>query len=359
MLEKDLHYAMVMSERTTGKTFFFHSLAIYNYCQNNKKTVYVKRVDRRVTKSDMEDMFNHVRGKIPKLSNGRFNDVFYRGKRFYLCKYEDNEMIEMEQEPFMIVLALNVQDDTKSVFNDNDVNMIWFEEFMTRERYLTDEFLKFQALISTVVRLRDDVIIVMTANTVNRFCPYFNEMGLYKVRDQKQGTIDIYEYGESGLRVGVEYTAEMVKNGKKKPSNVYFAFDNPRLEMVKSGSWEIASYPHIDFSTRFDDVIVDDIWVDMHNNLLQGDIRYNEGRCLLYAMFWKPSCSEIKLRDTTIIYTDDVPTNNHYRYYFDGDLGAIIINLLSRQKVFYSDNEAGEIMNNFLKNMNNSSIIRG
>lgn len=362
LLKKDVHYAMCISERTSGKTFFFQCLAMYQWHKLNWKTVYVKRVAARVTKSQMESMFTATFDKIPLLTDDVYNAVMYQGMRFYLCyRDEDGTLIRKASEPFMIVLALNVQDDTKSVFNDNSVKIVWFEEFITRERYLHDEFLKFTALISTVVRLRDDCLIAMTANTVNKYCPYFTEMGLYRVKEQPQGTIDIYRYGESKLRVAVEYTAEMEKSGRKKPSNVYFAFDNPRLEMVKTGMWEIANYPHLPFHSKADDIITEDIWVQFKGVTLQGDIRYNENRNMMYARFWQVNKEEINIKDNTVIYTDGTPTCRNYRKFFRRyrKLDYRLLCLMADDRVYYSDNEAGEIMNNFLKESMNNDIIRG
>ena len=56
-------------------------------------------------------------------------------------------------------------------------------------------------------------------------------------------TIDLYTYGESNLRVAVEYSQGIKKESKK--SNKYFAFDNPKLQMITNGKWEIDIYPHL------------------------------------------------------------------------------------------------------------------
>lgn len=362
LLMKDVQYAMVYSERTSGKTFFFQGLIIYNYHKRNKKTVYLVRVDKNITKSKLGDMFNVFVPYITKLTDGVFNNVKYYGGRFYLCRTDGGKIVEEASEPFMTVLALNVQDSTKSVFNDNNVDIIWFEEFMTRERYLTDEFLKFQGMISTVVRLRDDVQVIMTANTVNRFCPYFAEMGLTNVRTQQQGTIDVYSYGSSDLHVAVEYTEEMEKAGRKKPSNVYFAFDNPRLEMVKTGAWEIASYPHPPWHTSGDETIVDDIWLCLDDVIIRGCINYNERLGFVY-MLWQPTdkhdVKDILIKDTTVVYMDTTPITGNHFFYLQGKLAKQIMGLAKNDRLYYSDNTVGEVFNSFLKKMQNCSIIRG
>jgi len=65
----------------------------------------------------------------------------------------------------------------------------------------------------------------MCANTVNRYCPYFDEMGLTNVQKQAQGTIDVYTYRNKNLSVAFEY-CDPVKATDKVASK-YFAFENP------------------------------------------------------------------------------------------------------------------------------------
>src|SRR5699024_9979680 len=124
------------------------------------------------------------------------------------------------------------------------VKTILFDEFISRTGYLTDEFVLFTNVISTIKRLRNDVKIFMLGNTISKFCPYFQEMGLVHILQQPVGTIELYEYGDSGLKAAVEYVAPNLHKGKKE-SDVYFAFNNPKLKMITEGAWEMEIYPHL------------------------------------------------------------------------------------------------------------------
>lgn len=66
-------------------------------------------------------------------------------------------------------------------------------------------------------------------------------MGLKNILSQQQGTIDLYSYSDGKLKVAVEYTAPNTTN---KTNNYIFGFENPRLETIKNGAWELALYPH-------------------------------------------------------------------------------------------------------------------
>ena len=98
------------------------------------------------------------------------------------------------ETPFAFGFAITSQEHDKSTSYPN-VRTILYDEFLTRNAYIPDEFVLFCNVLSTVIRQRDDVKIFMLGNTVNKYCPYFKEMGLNNITKQKQGTIDIYKYG--------------------------------------------------------------------------------------------------------------------------------------------------------------------
>ena len=56
------------------------------------------------------------------------------------------------------------------------------------------------------------------------FVLVFKEMGITNFKKQEQGTIDIYTYGDSGLRVAVEFCGDTKKKVEKK-SRVGSMFD--------------------------------------------------------------------------------------------------------------------------------------
>ena len=94
--------------------------------------------------------------------------------------------------------------------------------------------------------LKNNVIIYMCGNTVDKHCLYFREMGLYNILKMEQGKIDIYKFNtedERQLLVAVEYCNTSV--GKPKKSDLYFSFDNPTLKMIKKGEWDLNIYPHL------------------------------------------------------------------------------------------------------------------
>ena len=132
----------------------------------------------------------------------------------------------------------------------------------------------FMNLLSTIIRQRDNVRVYMLGNTVNKFCPYFTEMGLKQVPFMEQGTIDIYRFGEHGAIVAVEYCSTIVQH---KASNKYFCFDNQNLQMITGGKWELAVYPHLPCKYKPQDVLFV-YYIKFNDVVLHGLIRDEQGR---------------------------------------------------------------------------------
>lgn len=357
IIKTGCHYNIIFSERATGKTTYFQCLAIWNYYMFNRKTCYIVRTEKELKNYIMKKSYVETSNMYSeKITNGKWNEVVYKERGYWLAKRDEDGNIETDSTPFMICVALSAVTETKSKINDNSIDLVWFEEFMTRSQYLPNEFIEFQNMISTIVRLRDDTIVIMTANTVNKYCPYFEEMGLYRVKQQPIGTIDIYEYGESCLRVATEYTEPSSKQRKQKKSNIYFSFDNPRLQMVKTGEWEIASYPHVMWHTGFDDKLFDNVFVCFNNEYIRiSAYIHNDDFVYLTVTNFE---QEHPFYNDDYVFVDCPPIRANEKLWFHGKMGEYIMKHLSAGSVFYQDNTIGERLNNYLKCMKQYSIIK-
>ena len=225
------------------------------------------------------------------------------------------------------------------------VKIILFDEFITRTAYLPDEFILFVNTVSTIVRHNKDIKIFMCGNTVNRYgCPYFSEMGLKHVREMQPGDIDLYTYGESELKVAVEYVKP---NKQGKESDKYFAFDNPKLQMITGGAWEVAIYPHCPCRIRPKDVLFK-YYIVYDGELMECEIISHE---TLYFTFVHRKTSELKELDTDLIYSTEFDPRPNFRRRITKPRSNIekkIAEFYIKDKIFYDTNETGELMRNYL-----------
>lgn len=354
ILGEKADYNIVIGERSNGKTYSLLSLMIQNFVNNGVESVYLRRWKEDITGKRAESIFNAIvsNGLVSKLTAQKYdNIVYYRGK-YYLAKYDSTKktMISMKQ-PFCHAMCLSDNEHDKSTSYPN-VSLVVFDEFITRQYYLKDEFVLFMNVISTIIRERTDVKIFMLGNTVNKFCPYFAEMGLTKVDKQPQGTIEVYQYGESNLKVAVEYCG--VTTAKK--SNKYFAFSNPKLSMIKNGKWELGIYPHLSPNQRIKQSdIVFTFSVQFGNRIVSGDVVENDDG---YFLFFHNRTTNVK--DNELLYTLDYTTKPNVRKCFASKSDRIdlkIQNFFARQKVFYQSNDIGELIKNYLAECVHRGIV--
>lgn len=336
-------YRMIIGQRSNGKTYSWAEQSLIQYIKNGDKCAYIRRFDIETTPKNLSDLFTPH--NIEKISNGKWNSTEYRNRAFTLCLKNDGEIIERDSEPFCLVFALNTWESSKGA-DKGYVKSICFDEFMTRRAYLPQEFVIFQNILSSIIRDRDNVVIYMLANTVNKYCPYFIEMGLNRIEDMKQGDIDIYKYGDSELTVAVEYCAESenTKNVKK-----IFAFSNPQLNMITSGTWELSIYPHLTDSIHTTD-IAKKFYIHFNKKLICGDIIHKNKQLFIH---YHPHTGNHIPNENDIVYVE-TPDGYilHCKYLKDcpTELHKIIRELILNEREFYSDNETGEMIRNWKLN---------
>ena len=304
---------MAFGERSNGKTYSALQYALERYTKHGEQFAYIRRFGEDVKKKNLQTLFSaHVEnGAVAKLTDSTFSYVDYGSNKFTLVNWTENEkgtpQLERDTQPCGYAFDLNAMEHHKSTSYPK-VTTVIFDEFLSRQGYLTNEFVLFMNTLSTIIRDRSNVKIFMIGNTVNKYCPYFSEMGLIHVKEQKPGTVDVYTYSDTGLSVAVEYCDPTSKRGGKS-SDVYFAFDNPQLKMITTGAWEIAIYPHLVERYRPKDVVAN-FFIQFDGNILHGEIVVTDTS---YFMFVHPKTTPIKDEDTDIVYTNVPDQRWNYR----------------------------------------------
>lgn len=340
-------YYVVFGERSNGKTYSALDYALERFFKYNEQFAYIRRFGEDVKKKNLSTLFDaHLsNGRVSSLSKDKYNSIDYTSSRFTLRNYDEDGKPSEDSPTIGYAFDLSGMEHRKSTSYPL-VTTIIFDEFLSRQGYLPNEFVLFMNTLSTIIRDRNNVKIFMIGNTVNKYCPYFAEMGLTHVKEQKAGTTDVYNYADSGLTVAVEYCDPMSKRGGKQ-SDMYFAFDNPQLKMITTGSWEIALYPHLTEKYRPKDVAFQ-FFIQFNGDLLHCEIVSTSTQ---YFMFVHPKTTPIKSDSKDIVYTNKPDQRWNYRTGLTklrDKLSRVIIQLITENRVFYSDNETGEVLRNYI-----------
>lgn len=339
-------YYVVFGERSNGKTYSSLDYCLERNAKTGEQFAYVRRWGEDIRKKNLSELFSgHAETGAVEKHYGEWNRIYYGSSKFYLEKTDENGESVRREEPIGYAFDLNSMEHYKSI-SFPKVTTIVFDEFMSRNGYLPNEWILFMNMLSTIIRHRNNVKIIMLGNTVNKYCPYFSEMGLNHIKDMKPGTRDIYHYGETDLTVAVEYTGSGAKQGGK-ASDVYFSFDNPELKMITGGAWEIAIYPHLEIKYRPKDVLTD-FFILFEEDILHGEII-----CLDTGpfIFLHAKTTPIKDEDRDIVYTTKPDQRWNYRMCLtkqSDKLSLFIIKCIRENKIFYSTNEIGEVFRNYV-----------
>jgi hypothetical protein len=343
-------YRMIVGQRSNGKTYSVCKHIIEDYFKEGKRGAYIRRYEESITPKNIQALFNPHLNLIWELSGNRYNGVFYRAKEFWFVAYDEGgKIVDKSETSFCIAAAINTSENTKGE-DRGEVHTIVFDEFMTRSGYLNNEFVRYMNLLSTLIRDRESATIYMLANTVNKYCPYFAEMGLKNIEKLPKGEIAVYSYGTTDLTVAVELCDEV--KATKKTASKYFAFDNPQLQMITKGEWEFQVYPRPPYKI-FDEDIVLRFYIQFAEQLLCCEIIHSTDKkyCNDVFIFVHPQTKDIDIEDDTIMYVSNFSScRMHVRYLNDAPTPGhkLISDLIRRKSVCFSDNDTGEVFRNWL-----------
>ena len=343
------HYNWLIGERSNGKTFAVLKEMIINYAKTGQQGALIRRWKEDFRGKRGQMMFAGLvsRGVVKEATDGDYTDIaYYSGQWFFAKKDKDGDKLIKAPDPFCFGFALSEMEHDKSTSYDN-ITIVVFDEAISRQGYLVDEFVIFCNVLSTIIRARTNVIIYLLGNTVNKYCPYFKEFGFQGVDKMLPGDIEVYKYGDSNLKVAIQFTDSLTKKGK--PSDVYFAFNNPKLQMITGQGqvWELEIYPHCP-RKYFRENVIFSYFIDFNNELLQCDIVNINDETFTFI---HRKTGKIKYPEKDLVFTlADNPRINIRKYInqpFD-KLGKKIYYFYQIYKVFYQDNDVGELVRNYM-----------
>lgn len=359
ILTKNADYNIVFGERSNGKTYAALEYGIKQFVESGyqNQTAIVRRWKEDIKGKRAETLYNAIEanGRIAELTNGEYTEVYYFNGRYYLSNFDsDLQKHVPHTKPLAYTFALSEMEHDKST-SYPDITTVIFDEFLTRRYYLPDEFILFMNVLSTIIRQRNNVKIFMLGNTVNKYCPYFTEMGLKHIGQMEQGTIDVYKFGKGQLTIAVEYATTISKN---KESNKYFCFDDSEsVQMIINGAWEMAIYPHL--SVKYDDKdIMFTYFIEFNGNVLQCEIVNKDNEYFTYV---HEKTTPIKNPDTDLVYSLVHSEKQNYKRRLLSTatpLETKIAKFYALEKVFFQNNEVGEIVRNYILQSSKSQFAK-
>lgn len=351
-----IQYAILMSDRMSGKTT---NWLLYGLCMHwlyGTVIQYVRQSQDDIAPIASRNLFDVILEYkyIEKLTDGKYNSVYYKARRWYLARYNDQgEIEEVAEDNFMFMCAVLDQEKLKSSYNCPTGDLLIFDEFISKY-YYPDEFIDLCNLTSTIFRFRHSPKVIMLANTIEKHSPYYNELMIYDdiqemmIGDSKRITTP------GGTNLYVELIGMSNKRAEKKSviSKLFYGFESPKLASITGVDWAMDEYQHI--PKRDDSVeqrtLINNLYVYYNNKYVRCDIvqRSDLGTCMF--VHWAT-----RTYPDSVILTVDHRTDGRFQYRFgEGKVYDIFIKLLKENKIYYTTNDVGNFFCSYCKLANKS-----
>lgn len=338
-----------VSERSIGKTTNWLLWGMMMNKEFGTVIAYVRQTDNMLMPKNL-DIFSTIleNGYIDKLTNGKYTSIYYHGRKWYYCNYDDNgKVAERSNDYFMIGLSIDRSQVYKSGLSIPTADCIIFDEFCSRY-YNPNEFVDFLDLVKTLQRNRISPFIVMLSNTIDKHNEYFSELEAYElIQTMSIGDSVVYNTSRGTcIQLSIVAPSNQAKIKKSITNALFYGFKNPRLSSITGDDWSFINYPHsklTDINERLRGV-----YIEYNSQLVGVDI------CLSETLGIVVVCHKAnKTYDDSIIFTKDDTGiyDSRYRYLMTGKdrLEKLILKCYHENKFYYQNNQIGAIVSNFFK----------
>ena len=366
VMDPNIDLYLILGMRGDGKTFSAVSLALDAMFPTRqgvtaKPSAYVRRLDASLTKAECNRLLQpHVKGagrshpSIEKRSKGQYNNYTYRAGEFKPV-YTDWETGSTERtgEPMLYTMALNTWETSKGA-DRGDLAYIIFDEFITSKSYFKDEVFAWENVISTLQRGRD-VKIIMLANALNTFCPYFDYYGI-DWEKYKPGDVADFKY-KTGLKARfVHLPAKDPNSTKPQRKNRFFGLQNNSMS-ITSGEWEIRTYRLLSQTNYEKSLRLYRCGIIFHGKRFICEVLMYAGESTdIFAYFYPAK----NFRDCLVIFSDDdkmEPGSIYETCFGDGILSRDLLDLFTQGKMYYNTNKTGNYIQAWIENFVNKRRV--
>lgn len=346
-------YFIGLSDRSTGKTT---NWLLYGLVMNmiyGTIVQYVRPTEDELAPSHAEKLVEVIRSHnngeyIEKLTDGRYNSIYYHWKAFYYCRVDEaGNITEKSPKECIHCLSIDQYHVYKSSYNAPMGDFILLDEFIGKY-YRPDEAIHFLDLTKTIFRDRLSGIVVMLANTIKLSSVYFEEFEISRqVLGMKKGEFRQCTT-EKGTKLFVEVIdAEITRSESRSIMNkLFYGFKNPKINAITGENlYAYESVPHI--APRDDSfyIIENRIYVETGIDLLQAEYCYNDAQGYHMEIH-----RATRTYDDSIILSLEVVADQRYLWGFGSrKIQGVIGRMIAERRIYFSSNEVGTIFNDYVR----------
>lgn len=345
VFEPDVSIYMILGQRSDGKTYGAIEDSIKHYVKTGVPSAYIRRFAESCTKSLLQDLTRPQNGNIKKYTKGKYTATDYRSKRFYFSNLGENP--EKDKNPFLDVFALNTWENAKGADSGEFHNVI-FDEYVSNNKYLPNEYMIFENVLSSILRNRNNSRLIMLGNPINQICPYFSEFNL-EPQKLKPGDI-VYRISRSGVKMKFIYVPPM----SEKHRTLHSIFDFNSSGSIQTGYWEYGDFPRIPGGMIAESSLIYQFAIMYRNQFAVCE--FYQKNDVVFA-FWRPGNPDRILDDRSIVLYSDMHIfqPNVYTAFFKSRITELYDSCRMQNRQYFADNKTG----NLIKNWYNDYVRNG
>jgi hypothetical protein len=325
------------------------------YFKHDRVLRYLRRYVDSITPKSIKSLCDPHLQDLVNLSNGKYNSWKYFQHRFYPCRREHGKIVETAEKPFIICTALNGVESSTGA-DEGDCCAVFYDEFLSREKELADEFYNLMIFHNNCVRNRTDhyTPLILVGNTVTRNSILARDIGI-NLYEMKQGEITVVKNKKGEPTCICEYCASTAQQ-QAAGETFYSRFDNDRIKMIYKGDWTVSNYPRIQTARylptakrKFTFLII------APNNTNIHAVIYKYKKWL----FMYVTRNDTEEKHNVILTNAITPLNGKLFNYFNRNIKMfkIFAHLIATNQTYFECAETGEYFRDFLKNFNGGTDL--
>lgn len=367
-LYPDARYYFILGGRGWGKTYPTLKLSLEDALDKKGAFAYIRRYKESIGDSFIQDLMAPHNEWIEQYTEDAANKIVYWRKRWYAERWGESETKEGEKvykrlEKFQPALggafAMNTWETSKGPdfgADKNGVKNIIIDEALSAGGdYLTDEWTKFQNVISSLVRenYMKDTKIWLLANPVSKYnSPYFRNLGITKRMLKQPGITEIkYPPDPNGRQMSCVFCYLGMDNPKDTAKDLtfstFFAFPNSVSKSITHGEWELAESSHLPSTVYNDSDEIFQTYFVMEEDIIGCKImRY----CATdrYYLFFYPS-KKVAKGCYYFTLTTDLNSYAIIGLRTGHRVSQVLSDIWKTGQVYYADNTTADMVHGWMK----------
>lgn len=310
---------------------------------------YLRRYKESISSKAIQSLCNPQIPYLIELTKGKYNSFQYYQNRFYFVRRNENgQIVDKDKHPFIICSALNSVEGFTGA-DEGECCAIFYDEFLSREKELQDEFYSLSIFHNNCVRNRTSYYcpLILVGNTVTRNSSLITNFGvdLYSL---KKGTITVVNNSKKEPTIVFEYCDD-VEVMQEAADTYYARFNNDRIKMIYKGDWTVSNYPMLPYQEYSSSTNITTIKIITPANVAVCFEFMRKGY-RIYGYVKHFDDDDIPHIATLINQTRVYKERNVYNYLPSGGIFAKFAKLIYTRNVYFESMEIGEYFRDFLKN---------